>query len=141
MSHEPGYIRWRSRIPFSDEQIAAELDRLARECPKEYLANRYRFMADRARRDGVISKATLGMAMPGLVKFCGICGKTALYRYGNEGRCREHKHNVPVVIRTNWKRRDDHINANVVAHQEWSREQHERDRFKTHFARTRRPKA
>lgn len=87
------YRRWRSTVPWDDETIALALESLAIEVEAEndFIAKRYRYFASRV-RCGFLSKVSLAVALCVLVKTCAICGKKALYRQGNSGRCREHKY-------------------------------------------------
>jgi hypothetical protein len=84
------YQQWRDRIPFTNDQIADEILAYANECPEPWIADRFREMSERCRTHR-LSAAMLRFALPRLVKFCGLCGAKALYRYGIQGRCREHK--------------------------------------------------
>ena len=99
MSQE-SYERWRSSIPFSDAAIAAALEAEALDLEvagKTFWANRLRHRAARVLQ-GRVCSGDLRYSLGRLVTLCNVCGKTALYRYGNEGRCRKHKDDVPQVI-------------------------------------------
>lgn len=89
------YDLWRGYIPFTDEQIAAAMVEAASH-EKEWLAEKYRYYAAKLRRDHRLSKPALRVALPYLVRRCGVCAldgieRTALYRYGSEGRCSAHR--------------------------------------------------
>lgn len=121
-----GYARWRSHIPFTNEQIAAALDEEANELeaslatiPTTTHHNRLDqilyFVAKRRAqaafvRTGRLSSGILQVATSRLVKYCGICGKTALYRFGMNGRCRAHKHLVPTDVLA-WRHTHEQRNA------------------------------
>jgi hypothetical protein len=62
----------------------------AEAAPTVFLRQRYEQWAGLARR-GWICGFMLRVAIPRLVKRCALCGKKALYRRGNEGRCGTHR--------------------------------------------------
>lgn len=91
------YAIWRGYIPFSDEAIASALESEALDLEtsgKDYHAGRLRVRAARVRL-GHVSRMDLRYALGRLVTLCGVCGKTALYRYGSQGRCRAHRDEQP----------------------------------------------
>lgn len=126
-------IKWRKTIPWTDAQIAAELRAAADEIlvlhpdcvPLLTLGNlemarmclgvkvrkalgvvrRLRGTADYVEREGHISSKILGLVLPRLIQRCTLCGQTALYRYGTEGRCRAHRLDIPVRVQQFMNRR------------------------------------
>ena len=86
----PEYVAWRARIPFSDAEIADALHAEALERARESERAWLRVEARKARA-GWVSGKGLNEALPRLVKVCGVCGKTALYRLNMVGRCRDHR--------------------------------------------------
>jgi len=96
------YERWRSEIPWTNEQIASGLDKEAERCGSEWVAQRYRWSAARLRAGVRLSGKALSAALPSLALVCDVegCGKTALYRFGCEGRCRDHRHLVSLGVAT-----------------------------------------
>jgi hypothetical protein len=98
------YQKWRSSIPFTDEQIAECYDKAAIDAANlgwEDSAKRRREIAEKARQ-GFITLRMISNILPDLVTICsytdsnGItCNKKALYRHGFWGRCRAHRFNVP----------------------------------------------
>ncbi len=73
MSDE-AYAAWRATVPWTDD----------------YMRAKHRRAADWVRA-GHLSSRLLGMALPFLVKTCAVCGRKALYRIGNLGRCSKHR--------------------------------------------------
>ncbi len=109
MSHpiqRDGYLKWRSLIPFTDEQIAQLHDEEAARRERdgnEWLANHHRYRAQRCRMGHVNVKDSI-LAAVCLTKVCALCPKPALYRYGWSGRCKDHRsvmtpHNVERIRR------------------------------------------
>ncbi len=94
------YQDWRATVPWTNDQIAAALEADAAVAPNEYMRMKYQRLAEWV-RSGRLSSKALSQALPRLVKVCAVCQKVALYRMGNEGRCRAHKHvlSKPVVTR------------------------------------------
>ena len=94
---QAGYDRWRRGIPFTDEEIAAQLDADAEALEATgdrgdaWLAKSRRWNASQARK-GRLTREGLGLALDALVKTCAVCGKKALYRLGTFGRCSAHRH-------------------------------------------------
>ncbi len=84
------YEKWRAKITHTDGEIAKAFEELAFEQTDDYLKNRYLHYAKQVRQ-GYLSGALYQLALSVLVKVCGICGKKALYRYGNIGRCSRHR--------------------------------------------------
>lgn len=86
------FRRWRATIPYTDQQIADALETLAAAVESEdpFLAAIYRRHRQFAIQ-GRISAKMLGCVLPELIKRCALCEGRALYRIGNEGRCRKHK--------------------------------------------------
>lgn len=93
MFNSESYDRWRARIPWSDAEIAEALE--AEADAREQNGNTFRAFKWRQRaesvRSGRLSKRDLTEALPRLITQCTLCGATALYRYGIEGRCRRHR--------------------------------------------------
>lgn len=92
--------KWRASLPWSDEEIAAALRRLADEFEsngEQFMAIAYRNKAEWLLRTHMLYSTILRMAIPELIKTCNVvegdavCGKTALYRTGTNGRCRKHR--------------------------------------------------
>lgn len=102
------YAAWRASVPFTNEQIAdvllEEADEL-REQGNEYLALNREYLAAQAIRNRV-SRVALRHALPRLVRWCAVCGKTALYRYGSSGRCRAHRLALDCYFERKLKRLD-----------------------------------
>jgi hypothetical protein len=101
---DAGYHRWRARIPFTNEEIAAALDRKYHEpCAvasyrkSEWLDRQHARMIARVLA-GHLTGSIYSAALPYLVQRCSLCGKKALYRIGSLGRCREHR-DVPAPSR------------------------------------------
>ena len=89
------YDKWRAGIPWTNEAIAVALDAEALDLETSgqgiWLVKKHRNAAEYLRSGRPLSGAILRMALNRLVTVCGLCGKTALYRYGVQGRCREHR--------------------------------------------------
>ena len=85
-----GYRQWRATLPWTDEEFEMACLAEAAASPTVFLRQRYEQWAGLARR-GWICGFMLRVAIPRLVKRCALCGKKALYRLGNEGRCRTHR--------------------------------------------------
>jgi hypothetical protein len=119
---------WRATIPWTDDQISAALDAEAEETERandtrgggSWLSDKLRRAAAHLRSTHRLSSWMLRYAVPRLVKSCGICGKTALYRYGSAGRCREHRKVVPERVELNrariWRAHDEIHAADVLFH-------------------------
>lgn len=91
------YKRWRATIPYTDEQIIEALKE-AIKGQAQFFQKVYQGKTERnfeRLKEGKVSQAIIRFVLPYLIKKCNICGKTALYRYGMYGRCREHKFVVP----------------------------------------------
>lgn len=88
----PGLTRekWRAGIPWSNAEVAEAIEQAAETVPA-YNSARYRRLAEYLLGGGRVSSIMLRIALPVLVKTCGVCGKTALYRIGRLGRCRTHR--------------------------------------------------
>jgi hypothetical protein len=86
------YDAWRKTLPWTDEEfaVACEEEAAQVEATNAYMARRFRYLAGRARL-GRISRVILQLTMGRLIKSC-FCGRKALYRTGQEGRCSEHRH-------------------------------------------------
>lgn len=91
---EDTYKAWRATIKWTDEQIAAALNEYADMMPAKakYFGDVARLEAAYLLRTGSLSAAVLGKALNLLVRKCDICGRKALYRLGQKGRCSEHRH-------------------------------------------------
>ena len=91
---------WRARVPWTDIEVRAALcaERIA--VPGSYFAiDNAIYCLDLYG----LTISVLSLALPSLVKTCALCGKTALYRYGNEGRCRAHH-----TIKPGWHHTREH---------------------------------
>lgn len=95
-----GYAGWRATIRWTDEEIAAALEELATEIEpsahRKHEAELLRKHAVYLRQTGRLTMQILRGALPMLSKACNICGKKALYRTGDEGRCSKHR-DVPAA--------------------------------------------
>lgn len=94
------FQRWREIVPWTNEEIAVVLDSFAAQCDldgNEFLAARNRYQAAWV-RSGNLSSNLLGKVLSHLIKTCAVCGKTALFRKGNYGFCRIHKHVTPIAV-------------------------------------------
>ena len=85
------YEKWRQGVGFTDEEIARALEADAMDTPVPFLKTRYLYLAEKARR-GFVSRMMIIQTLPRLITHCGICGKKALYRTANEGRCSTHRY-------------------------------------------------
>ncbi len=90
---EEGYASWRKTVPFTDEQIATQLEAdaalFARD-GNDFMSRKYLWRAERVRA-GHLSKYDVEKAWSALITTCSICGKKALYRAGSSGRCSTHR--------------------------------------------------
>lgn len=102
MADRARYLRWRTTIPFTDEECAQAMEEAATSL-NEFLNARYRHRAGQIRR-GYLAGRDLGIILPILIKTCNLCGKKALYRTGVEGRCRDHRHSKSLTARERVKR-------------------------------------
>lgn len=100
------YAAWRKNIHFTDEEIIAAVEQDAEHQPNAYLRDRQLRLAGWLRKNNKITAWAIRIAMPILVRKCGLCGKTALYRYGDEGRCRTHRYDAP-AWRDRWLKQKD----------------------------------
>lgn len=104
------YQAWRDKYPWTNAQIADELDATAEEIESAhkalgkspehgnplYLAEGYRWQANRLRDPlSRLSKKDIDIAFCRLVKKCEFCDKKALYSYGQFGRCSKHRNVTP----------------------------------------------
>lgn len=94
-----GYAGWRASLPWTDAEFLTVMERLASEAPNAFMARHYQRMAEHLARTGRLTRVVVALTLPFLITRCGLCGKTALYRYGNEGRCRAHRFDVPPAWR------------------------------------------
>ncbi len=88
-----GYADWRKTVPFTDEQIALQLEADAAVFAKDgnnFMADRYAWRASQVRK-GHLSAPDLHRVFSAMIKECAICGKKALYLAGNSGRCSTHR--------------------------------------------------
>ena len=99
---QEAYDSWRSRIPFSNEAIAAALELHANDLEEIHgrtgIVSEYWRRRSADVRSGRLSGKDLAKALPYLVTKCALCGATALYRYGTEGRCKSHRHLAPAFF-------------------------------------------
>jgi len=104
--NDASYAHWRTTIPWSNEEIVAQLRRDAADRPATdggsvYMRQKYTSWADWVERTGRLSGAIVRHCLPALITTCAICKKTALYRQGVEGRCSAHRMilSAPVAAR------------------------------------------
>lgn len=99
------YAQWRQTVPFSDAQIARAFLKLAHDIKheNEFMFKKYRRAAQVA-LTGRVGSHLLGVALGELIKFCRVCGKPALYRCGNEGRCRKHRTLINTPVKEKYQR-------------------------------------
>lgn len=99
------YVKWRSRIPYTNEQILAALRRMESACSAS-LDDSAASQTKRQKAREVIEWFDTTRHLTGalyrhvlsyLVETCDICGATALYRYGGSGRCAAHKEDIPTT--------------------------------------------
>lgn len=110
------YHRWRASVPFTNDQIADAIIESRRAVPNqtEWFLRRSEQLVAYVRAGGLSGKI-LGMALPFLVKVCGVCGKKALYRRGPEGRCSAHKL-VPGTFQRQFQQRKEAISGAIDEH-------------------------
>jgi hypothetical protein len=126
---EAGYQRWRATVPWTTEEIVTALREIAGAESSDFLKHRWNFYANYVERTGKFSAMVLSMALPILIKKCALCGKTALYRLANEGRCREHKM-VPAESAQERRRRIDLGSADISeSNKNFDKRQMDRLRF------------
>lgn len=95
MKEWPGWADWRAQLPFTDAQVVEALRAAIRQMAPRHL-ERFGPNYERVAK-GIesgrwrVSPWNLRMALPYLVRWCELCGKTALYRFGHHGRCLDHK--------------------------------------------------
>lgn len=85
------YQRWRETVPWTDDQILAAFDKLLECYEPGFCKDRQQRWRDQFARHRCLSGRLLSLLLPVLIETCAICGKKALYRTGNEGRCRDHR--------------------------------------------------
>lgn len=93
-SPEDRDAHWRKSLPWTDAQIIDAIDREADVWAAQgnsFMERRYRSLAEFTRRTGRITRNAIRHAAHVLVTTCEFCHRTAIYRYGAVGRCREHK--------------------------------------------------
>ncbi|OGI76483.1 hypothetical protein A3C67_00040 [Candidatus Nomurabacteria bacterium RIFCSPHIGHO2_02_FULL_42_19] len=88
------YDEWRKTIPYTDEDIAVALESFAKEHPSRVLQASYKLYAEQV-RGGKLMPRHYHVALDVLIKTCALCGRKALYRYGDSGRCSEHRLVMP----------------------------------------------
>lgn len=93
------YADWRNTVPWTDEEIIVGLEEGKATQPNDYMRDKWQWAADHLRRTGRLSRRILGMALPFVVRRCGLCTEPALYRWGNEGRCKRHRFDKPDAYR------------------------------------------
>lgn len=129
------YQDWRDGIPWTDAEVAIALREAAAAEGNPYMAGKRLDAAAYLERTGKLSTGMLGLALPFLVKSCNVCGKTALYRYGHEGRCRAHRDVQPKFFQDK-RRRQDAKGATVADAEARRRLQDAKDRFHAVYGRT-----
>lgn len=92
------YARWRRSVPFTDEQIDTAFAQWVAGMPNEFMRSKGQRYADYFKSTRRLSRAILRLLMAFLVKVCALCGKTALYRFGVEGRCKAHRMDNPAWV-------------------------------------------
>src|SRR5262245_16944587 len=97
------YQAWRSRIPFTDGEVAGVLEVAAAAESRWPKRGELQELARRCRR-GYVGKVAVAAAARYLVTTCGVCGGKALYHIGTEGRCSEHRRVLPTWA---WQPADD----------------------------------
>ena len=119
--NEESYRRWRARIPYSDAQIIAAIEKWRADNSHgdkktdAYITMRANSMRGAIER-GYLSRSIFVAVLPYLVTHCAICDRSAHYRYGDEGRCREHRSVKPGWY-GQWSARKDQKNAAASAQQ------------------------
>lgn len=115
------YAAWRRSVPFTDTQIVAALRDLGNTVPSDFLKNRYYGLAAYLERTGRLSSIMLSLVVDRLITACACCGKKALYRAGNEGRCREHKYVPNTGVEQYWHGRRTLANEKSASYHEDNR--------------------
>ena len=110
-SSSASYEKWRRTIPFTNVQIELAIRQEAASSRNEFLKRRTLRRADHLYTTGRLTRRALSTALPRLVKYCSVCGATALYRIGSSGRCREHRSVGLVDARVQYIRRSDEQSA------------------------------
>jgi hypothetical protein len=95
LTPEAGYLAWRARVPFTDEQIITALEAYRDQQPNEWTRTGAQMTLDYFAKSRRLSAKTLSIILNHLVTTCGICGAKALYRFGYHGRCKTHKLDMP----------------------------------------------
>ncbi len=92
------YREWRRTVPWTNAEIIHALRTIAAEQPNEFLRERYERKAEWIETYHRFNARMLSEALPYLIRVCNyvtdegkVCGGRALYRYGNDGRCKTHK--------------------------------------------------
>jgi len=97
------YLRWRRNVPFTDEAIIAALRRMVDEAVLDhnrvvtgtenaaYVRARRTRLLEHFTRTRRLSRKILTICLPYLIQTCAFCDRVALYRQGNQGRCRVHR--------------------------------------------------
>ena len=88
------YDEWRKTIPYTDEDIIAALESFAEGHQSEALKVSCELYIQQV-RGGKLTPRHYHVALHTLVKTCALCGRKALYRYGDSGRCSEHRLDMP----------------------------------------------
>jgi len=93
-----GYRRWRGSIEFTDEQIEAALIEFAADHPDEFIRRKRALVVEHFKRTHRLTRYAFISALPYAIKVCTVvdaggetCGRKALYRQGDAGRCRDHR--------------------------------------------------
>lgn len=109
------YDSWRRSIPYTNEEIAEALEELSSQQTSRFLKIREDCGAAAVRR-GRLSSYLYVRALSVLVKKCALCGKKALYRYQNSGRCSVHRH-IQTLQYKKYAREQDSRNGALATQQ------------------------
>jgi len=105
------YYRWRSSVPFSNEEFADAFDQLSAEAPKSYWKRRFSERAQQLRSGRLLSGYDLRMCLSMLVKTCRVCSAPAEYVVGSEGVCLEHRDCLPDAVVARRRRFEELANS------------------------------
>jgi hypothetical protein len=111
----------RKDIPFTDQQIAEGFREASKTTPNPLRQQWLIGIATRMEegRPYFPMKAFFTCVAPLLAKQCEVCGKTALYRWGINGRCRVHKDVKPEWLVRRQNEIEDRTNAKRRSYKEF----------------------
>jgi len=93
LTEREGYALWRAQFPWSDQEFAQAMQEVIKDCERN--GNFFYAQVCQKRSEAILrghlSGKDMRLLLPRMVKHCELCGKTALYRMGALGRCREHR--------------------------------------------------